>query len=397
MERIKHSKFNHFLVIVALSSMAQTLFMLVFPNFLKDLYNVTEIQRGFIEFPREIPGVLTVIGIALLVRYSDITIAIVAQVLSAFGILLLGMYRPSYFLMLFIVFIYSLGMHMRMPIYDSLSMSIPSQIPKGEKMGRYKGVQMIFSFVASAIVIVGFKFGIFTIQEKIIKVYVFAAILLIISSIITFSLYKRLKHLHNVKRLRFVYNKKYTLYYILTTLYGLQKQIMLVYSPWVIISYFSKGPGTLAILTLIGSLIGSFFIPTLGKWVDRYGLKKMLYLDAFSFVGVYLSFGLVISAIEFNIFTSAFIPLVLVYVIFILDKMSNQMGMIRTLYLKKISVREDDVTPTLSLGLALDHVVSISAAVAAGFVWQYIGAQYIFYSLAIISLLNVFIAYKVRV
>ncbi len=396
MEREKNSKFNHFLVIVALSSMAQTLFMLVFPNFLKDLYHVTEIQRGFIEFPREIPGVLTVIGIALLVRYSDITIAIVAQVLSAFGILVLGLYRPEYSIMLFIVFVYSLGMHMRMPIYDSLSMSIPSSIPKGQKMGRYKGVQMIFSFVASAFVIIGFKFGVFTIQEKIIKVYVLSAILLIMASIITFSLYKKLKHLHNVKKLRFVYNRKYKLYYVLTTLYGLQKQIMLVYSPWVIISYFSKGPSTLAILTLIGSLIGSFFIPALGKWVDCYGLKKMLYLDAFSFVGVYLAFGLVISAIEVDLFASSIIPLILVYIIFILDKMSNQMGMIRTLYLKRISVREDDVTPTLSLGLALDHVVSITAAVAAGFIWQYIGAQYIFYSLAIISLVNVFVAYRVK-
>ncbi len=393
-----NSKFNHFLVVVALSAMAQTLFMLVFPNYLKDIYHVTEIQRGFIEFPRELPGVLTVFGIALLAKCSDISIAVIAQILSAFGIMILGVFRPEYSIMLLLVFIYSLGMHMRMPIYDSLSMSISSNIPKGTKMGRYKGVQMVFSFIASLFVIVGFKYKIFSVNEKYVKVYILSALLLIASSIITILLYRRIKdQFYNVKKIRFVYNRKYRLYYLLTTLYGLQKQIMLVYSPWVIISYFSKGPDTLAILTLIGSLIGSFFIPLLGRWIDRFGIKKMLYLDAFSFVGVYMAFGLAISAIEMEIFSYELVPLIIVYIIFVLDKMSNQMGMVRTLYLKRIAVKDDDVTPTLSLGLALDHVVSISAAVAAGFVWQYIGAQYIFYSLAIISLLNVFVAYKVRV
>ncbi len=391
------STFNHFLIIVALSAMAQTLFMLVFPNYLKEIYNVTEIQRGFIEFPREIPGVLTVFGIALLARYSDITIAIIAQILSAIGIMILGLFRPEYSVMLLFVFIYSLGMHMRMPIFDSLSMSISPSTSKGKKMGRYKGVQMIFSFIASIIVILGFKSGVFSIHGERIGIYIISASLLIVSAIITFSLYKKSKSEVETKKLRFVYNRKYKLYYVLTTLYGLQKQIMLVYSPWVIISYFSKGPDTLAMLTLVGSLIGSFFIPALGRWTDSFGVKKMLYLDAFSFVGVYLAFGLAISAVEGNFFSSELIPLIIIYIIFILDKMSNQMGMIRTLYLKKIAIKDDDVTPTLSLGLALDHVVSISAAVVAGFIWQYVGAQYIFYSLAIISLANVYVAHKVRV
>ena len=77
--------------------------------------------------------------------------------------------------------------------------------------------------------------------------------------------------------------------------------------------------------------------------------------------------------------------------------MSNQMGMVRTLYLKSILVKNEDMTPTLSLGLSLDHVVSIICAYLGGLVWIKFGPQYIFFSVAIMSLINLYIAMKVEV
>ena len=59
----------------------------------------------------------------------------------------------------------------------------------------------------------------------------------------------------------------------------------------------------------------------------------------------------------------------LAYAVFIFDRMSTQMGFIRTVYLRTIAVDPADVTPTLSLGLSMDHVVSISCAWLGGAVW----------------------------
>ena len=69
-------------------------------------------------------------------------------------------------------------------------------------------------------------------------------------------------------------------------MFGFQKQIMLVYGPWVLIDLLDKKADTLALLSIIGALIGVFFIPAVGRWIDKYGIKAMLYADAISFIGV---------------------------------------------------------------------------------------------------------------
>ncbi len=391
-----NKRFNLFLAAIALSALASNLVMVVLSNYLKSVYHITAVQRGFIEFPRELPGVLTVFVVVLLAGYSNITIAIIAQLLSVFGAVVLGFYRPEYNIMLLFIFINSMGQHLLMPAVDSLAISQSKDGEVGKKMGRVKGVQTAFAMLAGVIVFFGFKTNLFRFDRPFVGVFIAAAFAGLMALIVYVKMHKKLHaSIIDEKKLRFVYRREYKYYYGLVILYGLQKQIMLVFSPWVIISYFNKGPDTIAILTIIGSFIGMFFIPKIGVWVDRFGIKKLLFFDAWSFVVVYLAFGVAISSIEANLFSSSLIPLFMIYTIFILDKMSNQMGLVRTLYLKSISFSPAEVTSTLSFGLALDHVISISAAIAAGFIWAHLGAQYIFFILASVSLINVYIAHKV--
>ncbi len=392
-----NKRFNLFLAAVALSALASNLVMVVLSNYLKSVYHITAVQRGFIEFPRELPGVLTVFVIVLLAGYSNITIAMIAQALSVFGAAVLGFYRPEYNIMLLFIFVNSMGQHLLMPAVDSLAISQSKDGEMGKKMGRVKGVQTAFAMLAGVIVFLGFKSNLFRFDRPFVGVFIAAACAGLLALVVYAKMHKKLKaSVIDEKKLRFVYRREYKYYYGLVILYGLQKQIMLVFSPWVIISYFDKGPDTIAVLTIIGSFIGAFFIPKIGLWVDRFGIKKLLFVDAWSFVIVYLAFGIAISSIEANLFSSSLIPLFMIYSIFILDKMSNQMGLVRTLYLKSISFSPAEVTSTLSFGLALDHVISISAAIAAGFIWAHLGAQYIFFTLAAVSLLNVYIAHKVN-
>ncbi len=393
----KKNDFKLFLIAVSLSALAGSLVAVVLSNYLKTVYHVTALQRGFIEFPRELPGVLTLFIVAMLAGYSNVTIAVVAQILFVIGMSALGLFRPSYGVMLFFVFINSLGQHVAMPINDSIAMDLSEPANIGKNMGRFRGTITAFAMVAGIIVFIGFHYNFFSFDRPFTGVFLLAAFFSCLSIIIFLKLYKRLANSKLVERkLRFVYRREYKYYYGLVILYGLQKQIMLVFSPWVIISYFNKGPDTIAILMIIGSFIGMFFIPKLGLWVDKFGIKKLLFADAWSFVIVYLAFGLTLSAIDAKLFVDSWLPMVIIYIIFILDKMSNQMGLVRTLYLKSISVDPADVTSTLSFGLALDHVISISAAITAGFIWSLLGAQYIFFILAAISLINVYIAHKVN-
>jgi len=386
-----------YIAILALTALALGFSSDVMSNYFKDAYHVTPYQRGLIEFPRELPGILTTFVIAALAGFSDIRLAILAQILGFAGITILGFSTPTFQMMTLILFVNSLGQHLFMPLQDSIGMNLVGKANLGKRMGQFKGITTAFQMAAAVIVFFGFRFGFFSFTGDVKWIFVISAVILAAVLALFLALDRRL---HNAKvtheRVRFVVRKEYRFYYALVIMFGVQKQIMMVYGPWVLIELLGKRADTLAILGIIGAGLGVFFIPALGRWLDRFGVKKMLYADALSFIGVYILYGLVSGG-----YASGSIPTVgwtvfLAYGVFIIDRMSTQMGIIRTVYLRKIAVSPADVTPTLSLGMSMDHTVSILCAVGGGIVWSRWGPQYIFYLAAALSLVNLYVAIRVR-
>jgi hypothetical protein len=68
--------------------------------------------------------------------------------------------------------------------------------------------------------------------------------------------------------------------------------------------------------------------------------------------------------------------------------------MARATYLKKISICDEDVSPTLSLGISLDHVIAMFIPVIAGLLWYAngdYGYKYVFIGGALIAVGNVLV------
>ncbi|MDD4744337.1 MAG: MFS transporter, partial [Eubacteriales bacterium] len=187
------------------------------------------------------------------------------------------------------------------------------------------------------------------------------------------------------RRIKLVFNRAYRYYYALAIVFGVQKQIMMVFAPWVLIDLLGKKADTLALLTIVGSFIGIFFIPSLGRWVDRFGIRKMLYVDAFSFIIVYVLYGILSAGFNLGFLARTGLPVFFVFALFVIDRMSMQMGLIRSLYLRNIALKPEDIGPTLTLGQSMDHVVSITCAALGGLVWSVWGPQYVFFLAALMS------------
>lgn len=370
----------------------------IFSNYFKDAYNVSAFQRGIIEFPREIPGVICVVIITALASFSDIRVSMFAQVLSIIGLFILAFFTPDFSVMLIFLFLYSLGQHLFMPLSDGIGISLVDQNNLGKRMGQFKGTTTAFLMLAASIVFVCFKLDIFSFTTSIKIPFILACIFLSIVLFLLILLGNITKNsvIHH-KKTKLVFRKEYKLYYILVILFGVQKQIMLVYGPWVLIEILGKKADTLALLSIGGAFIGIFFIPALGRWLDKFGVKKLLYADGISFVLVYLLFGLLTMSYVTGLLPTKGWPVLLGYFMIIIDKMSTQMTFIRTVYLKNIAVDSSEVIPTLSLGMSMDHLVSITCAILSGLVWSLWGPQYIFFFAALISLGNVYVAYKVKI
>lgn len=83
-----------FTLVVCLSAIAGGLGSATFSNYFKEVYHVDSAQRGFLEIPRESPGVLCALIISALAGFSDIGIAAVSQVLVMVGLMVMGAFSP---------------------------------------------------------------------------------------------------------------------------------------------------------------------------------------------------------------------------------------------------------------------------------------------------------------
>lgn len=368
----------------------------ILSNYFKDVYEINAIQRGIIEFPRELPGVVSLLVISSIAFLGNYKIGVVAQMLSGFGILVLAFFTPSFNVMLIFLFIYSLGTHMFMPIQDSIAISLFRNENLGKRMGQYKAISTTFSTIAAIIIFFGFRYDALSFNTRIKPTFLisFIFIMLVLSCLLYISKVKKNDENENDtdKKVRFVLRKEYKLYYALSILHGTQKQIMLVFGPWVLIELLSQGADTIALLTIVSSFVGIFFVQALGKWIDSLGIRKIMYLDALTFIGVYIAYGCITSAILSGKLSNVTLAVVLSGGLFVCDRISMQIGMVRSMYLNSIIVDKNEITQTLTTGISLDHIVTIAFAPIAGYIWTNIGPQYIFFIAAGISLINVYIA-----
>ena len=242
-----------------------------------------------------------------------------------------------------------------------------------------------------------FRFGVFSLTSDIKWTFVVAAVFYLIAMFLFLKLRRnvgqvRTKH----EKLKLVFHKEYKYYYLLAVAYGVQKQVMLVFGPWVLIETLGQQVDSIVLLGIIASTLGMFFMPQLGKWIDRFGVKKLLYADALSFIFVYLSYGLLTQHFNNGTLVKVGLPVLITSALFVVDRLSSQMGIIRVIYLKSIALQPSDVTPTLSLAMMMDHVVSIIVGVTGGIAWVTFGSHFIFYMVATLSLINLVVAILVK-
>ena len=386
-----------YFVLISVGALANGLSDSVYSNYFKEVYQVTAFQRGLIEFPRELPGLLCAVVIGLLGFLGDLRLALIAQILALLGVMMLGLLTPPFAFMLLFLFINSLGMHLFMPLQDAIGMSMaePNQI--GRRMGQYSSVRSAFGLAAALLVFFGFRLGFFSFQTSVKWIFIVSGAFFLLAVGIAFAMVRKVRPVKTKpKKLNLVIRKQYKYYYLLAILHGVQKQIAYVYGTWLIVDLLLKKADTIALLSIVIGFVSIFFMNLVGKWMDRFGLKKMMLVEALAFIVVYILYGLVAWGITSKLYPTQGLAVGVVYLLFILDRLSMQMGMVRSIYLRSIAWDEEEVTATLSTGISLDHIVSILAAIAGGFIWSRWGSHWVFFLAATFSLGNLYVALKVN-
>jgi predicted MFS family arabinose efflux permease len=311
-------------------------------------------------------------------------LAALSHVLAAVGIFLVGHFSTGYGVMLIWLFILSLGQHIFLPLISGIGMEFAWEGNTGKRLGELNSAGNIAAIMGSFVVFIGFRFLNFDFPLS----FTIAAAGMLISAFLLYAM--RPDELHP-EHSKFTVRRVYGLYYLLCILYGTRKQIFITFAPWVLVTVFNKSTAMLATLMTVGGVIGIFFNLLLGRAIDRLGERFILMSEAILLVFICIGYG----------FSRVFLPekpaFLLAAGCFITDQLLMSVGIARATYLKKIALRPEDVSQTLSMGVSIDHIFSITLALLSGYIWKAFGYQYVFLLGSVIAVANLFAASRIKI
>lgn len=379
-----------FVLVLAFTALADGLGSKIFSNYFSEVFLIDSVQRGFIEVPRESPGILCMVLVAALGFLGNVWMSVIAQVLMLIGFLVMGFLSPSYGVMLVFLFIHSLGQHFFMPLTDSLSMDLAEKGKVGTALGKFKGVTTLMTMVSSALIFVGFRWGFFAFESRVILPFALSAAATALAAALLCAMVPMMKGIGSrVKNHRLLFRRRYMPYYMVTLAYGCQKRIRIVFAPWVIIQLLGQGADTVALLAIATHLVGTWMAPLIGRMLDRLGVRTMLWVEALYILITFWVMGVVAGLLVDGTLAGAGWQSWLVYAAYVLCVLFEQFNMVHSFMMRSIALAPEEVTRTLSVGLGVDHVMAILASPVMGLLWEGWGAQYVFYLAAVSALFQV--------
>ncbi len=355
----------------------------IFNNYLAETFQLSARARGWLEFPREFPGFLAAIMTGALCMVAVTRVAMIGTLVFAAGMIGIVLMGHSFGPMAFSMFLASCGLHLLMPIGQSISIGLSSEHKRGARMGQVGAVETAGVIVGTASVWLLFGF----LPHNSRAGFFIAAVLALISGLIYARMH--IPHLHQ-RRERLVIRKKYSLYYLLEFVFGARKQIFLTFGPWVLIRIYGFPATEIAKLLMIAALIGVVFKPLAGRAIDFFGERSVLVADGIVLIFVCLGYGYA-SHMTHD-------PIVARHVAcacFVADNLLFMLGSARAIYVTRLTQSPQEVTSTLAMGVTINHIVSMSIPVAGGLLWMHLGYERVFLAAAILAAGNAALALRV--
>jgi predicted MFS family arabinose efflux permease len=373
-----------FLVVIAALGMTGALFETTFNNFLSDTFQMGAESRGKLEFPRELPGFLVTLLGGSLFFLSEIRLGAVSLLGLALGLAGLAFLGTDYSLMIAAMVLWSAGNHLMMPVSNSIALSLAPPHRRAARMGQIGAVGMAATIIGSYVVWRGFQYWGIGYRAT----FLIAAC----GAVLAAAVLSTMKPLpaRSGQRPKLVLKRRYGLFYLLNVFSGARKQIFITFGPWVLVKVFGEPASTIAKLWIVASAVGIVFQPQLGKLIDRFGERVILMGNALMLIGVCVGYG-------FAQHMPLARPVQLVYVCYVLDHVLFATGMARATYLDKIAEKEADIHASLSVGVTIDHAVSMSLPTLGGMLWMAYGFPYVFVAAAVLAALNLGAAGYIRV
>jgi MFS family permease len=385
-------KFYRFLTVLLFSGISYGLYRGIQDNYLAELAHITNFERGIVEFFREIPGLLVVLVLAAMYKFSETRVFKISAAIMLAGIIGICFAGTGKVPVVFFMVIFSFGEHIIMPVRSTMSMHLAKKDKGGVSLGLTGSIGHLGNIIGY--IIVSVLFLIFTnIGYKRNDILPFRSIFFLGAGFALVALICALPMKAaavRVERRRFYFARKFTKYYFLEVFYGSRKQIFLTFAPYVLILHYGANASVISLLMAICAAFGVFLHPLIGRLIDKAGYKIIMVTDTLILIVVCFFYGF-----AHRIFP-AHIAYIVVCVNFVLDSIISLASMASNVYVQDIASSREEVTATISTGISVNHIISILIALLGGWIWKVTGIEVLFSISAFLGLLNTIYAATIK-
>ncbi len=319
----------------------------LFNNFAVEIVHLEGNHIGIIQSVREIPGFLALLVIYIILILKEHRLSALSIAILGLGVGITGVF-PSYTGLIATTMIMSFGFHYFETTNQSLTLqyfdkdSSPLVIGKLRSYGAAANIAVgIFIYFISYLLPYKTTFGLIG----------FVIIIVGIWGISQNPTREGLPSQHK----KMIFKKKYWLYYFLTFMSGARRQIFVAFAVFLLVKKFEFSIQEITILFVLNNTINYFINPLIGKAIVKFGERKVLSLEYFSLIMIFIGYAFVESKM-------------IITVLYILDHIFFNFAMgIRT-YFQKIGDQKD-IAPSMAVGFTINHIAAVIIPALGGLMW----------------------------
>lgn len=342
-------KMYFFLVLLTVTSYCGLrVWMTLFNNFAVEEANFDGYMIGSLQSIREIPGFLALLVIFFLPFVSEHRLASFSVIILGLGISLTGFF-PSYTGLIFTTLIMSFGFHYFETLNQSLTLQYFSKAEAPIIFGKLRAYAAITSIIMGGLIFVLSQWMTY------LQMFLLFGIIVLIGGIYSLSIDPSDKQLPTQHH-KMIVRKKYWLFYVLTLLAGARRQIFVAFSVFLLVTKFKFSISEISILFVVNNLINYFISPYIGKAISKFGERKVLSLEYFMLIPIFLAYAFTDSKM-------------LVTGMYILDHIFFNFAIAIKTFFQKIGDKKE-IAPSMAVGFTINHIAAVSFPVIGGMLWM---------------------------
>lgn len=349
MNSIKQKPIYLFLMVLTISStIGLQAWRTLFNNFAVEVVNLEGNHIGMIQSIREIPGFLALLVVYMIIIIKEHRLSVLSVFLLGIGVAATGL-LPSYAGLILTTLVMSFGFH----YYETTNQSLTLQYFDKNTSPWVFGKQRSFA-AASNIGIGIFIYFLAPIFNYTI-IYLIIGGFIIATGIWGFSQNPADQNIIP-QRKKMILRKKYWLFYFLTFIAGARRQIFIAFAVFLMVKKFQFTVQEITVLFMINNFVNYFLSPLIGKSIIRFGERKVLSLEYFSLIFIFIAYAFVQSKM-------------LVAVLYILDHIFFNFAIAIRTYFQKVGDPRD-IAPSMAVGFTINHIAAVFLPAIGGLLWM---------------------------